>query len=40
MSFPEYNSATLRNILMVLGRMKEQVNVDYSKNDNAANLVF
>ena len=26
--FPEHNSATVRNILMVLGRIKEQVNAD------------
>ena len=33
----EHNSATVRNILMVLGRIIEQVNADCRcKNDNAA----
>ena len=40
-SFPEHNSATLRNILMVLGRIIEQVNANCRcKNDNSANLGF
>ena len=40
-SFPEHKSATLRNILMVLGRILQQVNADCRcKNDNAANLGF
>ena len=40
-SFPEHNSATLRNILMVLGRIIEQANEDCrSKNDNSAYLGF
>ena len=33
-SFPEHNSASLRNILMVRDRIIEQVNVDFRcKND-------
>ena len=40
-SFPEHNSATHRNILMVLGRVIEQVNADCRcKNENSANLGF
>ena len=40
-SFRKHNSATLRNILMVLGRIIEQVNADCRcKNDNSATLVF
>ena len=40
-SFPEHKFATLRNILMVLGRIIEQVSVDCRcKNNNAANLGF
>ena len=27
-SFPEHNSATVRNILTILGRIKEQVNTE------------
>ena len=39
--FPEHNSATLRNVLMVLGKNIEQVNVDCRcKNDNSANHGF
>ena len=37
----EHNSATVRNILIVLGRIIEQVNVDCKhKNDNSAILLF
>ena len=40
-SFPKHNSATLKNILMVLGRIIEQVNADCRcKNDNSAYLGF
>ena len=45
-SFPEHNSATLRNILMILGRiilptLIEQVNADCRcKIDNSANFGF
>ena len=40
-SFPEHNSATLKNILMVLGRIIEQVNADCRcNNDNSAYLGF
>ena len=40
-SFPEHNSATVRNILMVLGRIIELVNADCRyKNDNSAYLGF
>ena len=36
-SFPEHNSATIRNILMLLGRIIEQVNAESRcKNDNSA----
>ena len=37
--FPERKSATVRNILMVLGRVREQLNADCTcKNDNSAYL--
>ena len=40
-SFPEHNSATLINILMVLGKIIEQVNADCRcKNDSSAFLGF
>ena len=40
-SFPKYNSATVRNILMVLGSIIEQDNADCRyKNDNSACLGF
>ena len=40
-SFPEHNSATLRNFLMVLGKIIEQVSPDCRcKKDNSANLGF
>ena len=40
-SFPEHNSATIRNILMKLGRIIEQVNADCRcKNGNTAYLDF
>ena len=40
-SFPEHNCATVRNILIVLGRSIEQVNADCNcKNDNSAYLGF
>ena len=40
-SFPEHNSATVTNILMVHGRIIEQVNVDCRcKNDNSVHLGF
>ena len=40
-SFPEHNSATVLDILMVLGRLIEQVTADCRcKNDNSAHLGF
>ena len=40
-SFPGHNSATVINILMILGRILEQVNADCRcKNDNSAHLGF
>ena len=40
-SFPKHNSATIRNILMVLGRIIEQVNANCRcKNDNSDYLGF
>ena len=40
-SFPEHSSGTVRNILMVLDRIIEQVNADCRcKNDNSAYLGF
>ena len=40
-SLPEHNSATLRNILMVLGKIIEQVSADCRcKKNNSANLGF
>ena len=40
-SFPEHNSATVRNNLMDLGRIIEQVSADCKyKNDNSAYLGF
>ena len=40
-SVPKHNSATVRNILMVLGRIIEQVNADCRcKTDNSAYLAF
>ena len=37
----EHNSATIRNILMVLGRVIEQVSADCRcKNDNSTDLGF
>ena len=39
--FPEHNFAAVRNILMVLGKIIEQVNVECRcKNDNSAHLGF
>ena len=40
-SFPEHNSATIRNILMILGRIIVQVSRSAPcKNDNSAYLGF
>ena len=40
-SYPEHNSATVRNILMVLSRIIEQTNADCRpKIDNSAYLSF
>ena len=40
-TFPEHNSESVKNILMVLGRIIEQVNADCGcKNDNSAHLGF
>ena len=40
-SFPEHNSATSKNILMIIGSIIQQVNVDSRcKNDNSAYLGF
>ena len=39
-SFPEHNSATVRNILMLLGRIIEQVNAECSMQEFIACLHF
>ena len=40
-SFLEYNCVTIRNILMILGRVIEQVNIECRyKNNNSAYIYF